>query len=173
MTNYTKAELAKMVSDYRKKKGVEGKALSGMKQGVLLGLAKRYKLVAKTATVGASGAKKAKSPAKKGKSPAKKAKSPAKKGKSPAKKAKSPAKKAKSPAKKAKSPAKKAKSPAKKTGAKLCPGKVTRGKSVLTRRDKESTASKCVYTRKASPSKKGKSPAKKGKSPAKKGKSRK
>ena len=84
-----------------------------------------------------------------------------------------PSKKAKSPSKKAKSPSKKTckaseirnpatgrcvskkgkigqslsskKSPSKKS---LCPGKITRGGSVLTLRDKESTSSKCVYTRK-------------------------
>jgi len=106
--------------------------------------------------------------------PSKKAKSPSKKAKSPSKKAKSPSKKTckaseirnpatgrcvskkgkigqslsskKSPSKK--SPSKK--SPSKKSPSKksLCPGKITRGGSVLTLRDKESTSSKCVYTRK-------------------------
>lgn len=113
-----------------------------------------------------------KSPAKKAKSPAKKAKSPTKKAKSPAKKAKSPAKKETKKCKAGeimnpasgrcvskkgkigqslagkKSPAKK--SPTKKSPSKkaMCPGTITRGDSVLTLRTKESTSTKCVYTRK-------------------------
>ena len=154
--NYSKQELVKKITAHRKKEGIEGKALSAMKQGVLLGLAKRYNLVGKDSTVGAV-KKGAKSPAKKG------AKSPAKKCE--AGKVMNPAtgrcvsrsgKIGMALAGK-KGGAKKGgnkKSSTKKVGAALCPGKITRSGSQLKLREKESTSKKCVYTRSKSPTKK-------------------